>query len=162
AGRRDHRQRRARYRLSAHRYREEYGSQDLPQGPGDDRPDGLSQHHRQQPGLLPGGRKAGGHRRAAPGAGTAGFAGRAAAHRLDEYEALLSNNPIWLDRTKNVGVIDGEQALRWALTGPSLRGSGVNFDIRKAMPYSGYEQYDFEVPLAYNGDVYDRYLVRMQ
>jgi len=82
-------------------------------------------------------------------------------HRLDEYEALLSNNPIWLDRTKNVGVIDGEQALRWALTGPSLRGSGVNFDIRKAMPYSGYEQYDFEVPLAYNGDVYDRYLVRM-
>jgi len=82
--------------------------------------------------------------------------------RLDEYEALLSNNPIWLDRTKGVGVIDGPTALAWALTGPSLRGSGVNFDIRKAMPYSGYEQYEFEVPLGQNGDVYDRYWVRMQ
>jgi NADH-quinone oxidoreductase subunit D len=83
-------------------------------------------------------------------------------HRLDEYEALLTNNPIWLDRTKNVGVIDGATALAWGLTGPSLRGSGVNFDVRKAMPYSGYEQYDFEVPLAQNGDVYARYWVRMQ
>jgi NADH-quinone oxidoreductase subunit D len=83
-------------------------------------------------------------------------------HRLDEYEDLLSNNPIWLDRTRGIGVIDGPTALAWALTGPSLRGSGVNFDIRKAMPYSGYEQYEFEVPLGQNGDVYDRYWVRMQ
>ena len=82
--------------------------------------------------------------------------------RLDDYNALLENNPIWLDRTKNIGVIDGETALAWALTGPSLRGSGVNFDVRKAMPYSGYEQYEFDVPLGQAGDVYDRYWVRMQ
>ena len=82
--------------------------------------------------------------------------------KLDDYEDLLTNNPIWLDRTKNIGVIDGPTALSWGLTGPSLRGSGVNFDVRKSMPYSGYEQYDFNVPLAYNGDVYDRYFVRMQ
>ncbi len=82
-------------------------------------------------------------------------------HRLDEYEALLTNNPIWLDRTRGIGVIDGETALAWGITGPSLRGSGVNFDLRKAMPYCGYEEYEFEVPLGRNGDVYDRYLVRM-
>jgi NADH-quinone oxidoreductase subunit D len=82
--------------------------------------------------------------------------------KLDDYEDLLVNNPIWLDRTKNIGVIDGSTALSWGLTGPSLRGSGVNFDLRKAQPYSGYEQYDFNVPLAYNGDVYDRFIVRMQ
>jgi NADH-quinone oxidoreductase subunit D len=82
--------------------------------------------------------------------------------KLDEYEDLLTNNPIWLDRTKGIGVIDGPTALAWGLSGPSLRGSGVNFDLRKAQPYSGYEQYDFNVPLAYNGDVYDRYIVRMQ
>ena len=82
--------------------------------------------------------------------------------RLDEYEALLTNNPIWLDRTKDIGVVDAQTALEWALTGPTLRGSGVNYDLRKAQPYSGYEEYDFEVPLGANGDVYDRYLVRMQ
>ena len=82
--------------------------------------------------------------------------------KLDDYQALLANNPIWLDRTKNIGVIDGPSALAWGLTGPSLRGSGVNFDIRKAMPYSGYEAYEFEVPLGRNGDVYDRYDCRMR
>jgi NADH-quinone oxidoreductase subunit D len=82
--------------------------------------------------------------------------------KLDDYEALLTNNPIWLDRTKGIGVIDGETALAWGLTGGSLRGSGVNYDVRKVMPYSGYEEYDFEVPLGVNGDVYDRYIVRMQ
>jgi NADH-quinone oxidoreductase subunit D len=82
--------------------------------------------------------------------------------KLDEYEALLTHNPIWLDRTKGIGVIDGETALAWGLTGGSLRGSGVNFDIRKAMPYCGYDEYEFDVPLGQNGDVYDRYLVRMQ
>jgi NADH-quinone oxidoreductase subunit D len=82
--------------------------------------------------------------------------------RLDDYETLLTNNPIWLDRTKNIGTMDGETCLAWGVTGPPLRAAGVNFDIRKAMPYLGYEQYDFNVPLAHNGDVYDRYLVRMQ
>ncbi len=82
--------------------------------------------------------------------------------KLDDYEALLTDNPIWLDRTKGIGVIDGETALAWGLTGGSLRGSGVNYDVRKVMPYSGYEEYDFEVPLGKNGDVYDRYLVRMK
>ena len=80
---------------------------------------------------------------------------------LDDFEALLTKNPIWLDRTQGIGVISGEDALAWGMTGGSLRGSGVNFDVRKAMPYSGYEQYDFDVPLGANGDVYDRYLVRM-
>jgi NADH-quinone oxidoreductase subunit D len=82
--------------------------------------------------------------------------------KLDDYEALLTRNPIWLDRTKGIGVIDGETALAWGLTGGSLRGSGVNYDVRKVMPYCGYDEYDFEVPLGQNGDVYDRYLVRMQ
>src|SRR5262249_19550776 len=82
--------------------------------------------------------------------------------KLDEYEDLLTNNPLSLDRTKGIGLTDGPTAVPWRLSGPSLRGSGVNFDLRKAQPYSGYEQYDFNVPLAYNGDVYDRYIVRMQ
>jgi NADH-quinone oxidoreductase subunit D len=82
--------------------------------------------------------------------------------KLDDYEALLTHNPIWLDRTKGIGVISAERALEWGLTGGSLRGSGVNYDVRKALPYCGYETYAFEVPLGSNGDVYDRYLVRMQ
>jgi NADH-quinone oxidoreductase subunit D len=82
--------------------------------------------------------------------------------KLDDYEALVSRNPIWLDRTQGVGVIDGPAALALGLTGGSLRGSGVNFDVRKALPYSGYETYEFDVPLGRNGDVYDRYQVRMQ
>ena len=82
--------------------------------------------------------------------------------RLDDYARLLTNNPIWLDRTKGIGVIDAETALAWCLTGASLRGSGVNYDVRRAMPYCGYEEYEFDVPLGQNGDVYDRYLVRMQ
>ena len=82
--------------------------------------------------------------------------------RLDEYEALLTNNPIWIDRTRDIGLLDAETALKWGLTGPLLRGSGVNLDLRKNMPYSGYEEYDFEVPLGTHGDVYDRYIVRMR
>jgi NADH-quinone oxidoreductase subunit D len=82
--------------------------------------------------------------------------------RIDEYEALLTKNPIFLDRTRKIGVISGQEAVAWGFTGPSLRGSGVNYDVRKAQPYSGYEQYDFEVPLETGGDVYARYLVRMQ
>ncbi len=82
--------------------------------------------------------------------------------RIDEYEALLTKNPIFLDRTKKIGVISGEEALRWGVTGPSLRGSGVSFDLRKAHPYSGYEQYDFQVPTQTDGDTYARYQVRME
>ena len=82
--------------------------------------------------------------------------------KIDDYEKLLTNNPIWIDRTHAVGVITPEDALAWGMSGPSLRGSGVNWDIRKATPYSGYEQYDFEVPLGEHGDVYDRFWVRIQ
>jgi NADH-quinone oxidoreductase subunit D len=81
--------------------------------------------------------------------------------RIRQYEALLTKNPIYLDRTKNIGRISAEDALRWGLTGPNLRASGVDFDLRKAQPYSGYEQYEFEVPVGVDGAVYDRYIVRI-
>lgn len=81
--------------------------------------------------------------------------------RINQYEALLSKNPIYLDRTKNIGTISAEDALRWGVTGPNLRASGVDFDLRKAHPYSGYELYEFDVPIGVNGDVYDRYFVRI-
>ena len=82
--------------------------------------------------------------------------------KIADYEALLKNNPIFLQRTKGVGVISGEDAVAWGLTGGSLRGSGVNYDVRKTTPYSGYETYDFDVPLETDGDVYARYRVRME
>ncbi len=82
--------------------------------------------------------------------------------RLADYEALLKENPIFLGRTKGVGVISAEEAVGLGLSGASLRGSGVNWDIRKAIPYAGYDQYDFDVPLGTNGDIYDRYWCRMQ
>ncbi|PJF24190.1 MAG: NADH-quinone oxidoreductase subunit D, partial [Phototrophicales bacterium] len=81
--------------------------------------------------------------------------------RVDDYEKLLTNNPLWIDRTQGIGIVEPEEALALGMTGPSLRGSGVNWDIRKAMPYSGYEQYDFDVPLGEHGDVYDRFYVRI-
>ncbi len=82
--------------------------------------------------------------------------------RIAEYESLLTENPIFLDRTKGVGVMSAEQGLAWGITGPSLRGSGVDYDIRKAQPYSGYEQYEFDVPTATEGDVFARYQVRIE
>ncbi len=82
--------------------------------------------------------------------------------RVDEYEALLTKNPIFIDRTRGIGVVSKEEALALGLTGPTLRGSGVPYDIRKVYPYSGYEQYDFEVPTREEGDVYARYLVRIE
>jgi NADH-quinone oxidoreductase subunit C/D len=81
---------------------------------------------------------------------------------IEEYEALLANNRIWLSRTKGVAVISGEDAISFGLTGPVLRGSGVNFDIRKAEPYAAYDQVEWDVPLGKHGDTYDRYWVRMQ
>jgi NADH-quinone oxidoreductase subunit D len=82
--------------------------------------------------------------------------------RIDDYERLLTNNPIWIDRTQGIGVLEPDQALAWGVTGSVLRASGVNWDIRKAIPYSGYDTYQFDIPLGEHGDVYDRYLVRVR
>ena len=82
--------------------------------------------------------------------------------RVDEYEALLTRNPLMLDRTYGIGKLTGEECLNFGVTGPMLRASGVKWDLRKDRPYSGYEQYDFEVPTRTEGDVYARYLVRLE
>ncbi|HSO10808.1 MAG TPA: NADH dehydrogenase (quinone) subunit D [Anaerolineales bacterium] len=82
--------------------------------------------------------------------------------RIDEYEALLTKNPILLDRLLGIGKLDAATALQHGVTGPMLRASGVKWDLRKARPYMGYEQYDFDVPVATEGDTYARYLVRIQ
>ncbi|AKC81816.1 NADH dehydrogenase [Verrucomicrobia bacterium IMCC26134] len=79
---------------------------------------------------------------------------------LEEILKLLTRNKIFMDRTIGVGVISKEDAIGYGLTGPNLRGSGVAFDLRKAKPYSGYEQYDFDIPVGAKGDCYDRYLCR--
>ncbi len=81
--------------------------------------------------------------------------------RIDEYEALLTKNPIWLRRTQGVGVLSAEDAIALGVSGPSLRGSGVKWDIRKQKPYSSYEKFHFEVPTRPEGDVYARYVVRL-
>lgn len=81
---------------------------------------------------------------------------------IAETEGLLSRNAIFLARTEGVGVITKEDAIAYGLTGPNLRGSGVEFDQRKAHPYLGYEQYEFDIPIGSKGDCYDRYLVRME
>jgi NADH-quinone oxidoreductase subunit D len=82
--------------------------------------------------------------------------------RIDEYEALLTRNPIWLRRTQGVGYISAEDAIAYGLSGPSLRGSGVDWDIRKKQPYSSYEKFDFKVASRPDGDVYGRYLARVE
>ena len=81
--------------------------------------------------------------------------------KLDEYEDLLTKNQIWLKRTQGVGVISQEDALAYGLVGPIARAAGVDYDVRKAFPYLGYETYEFDVPTATDGDVYERYLVRV-
>jgi len=81
--------------------------------------------------------------------------------RLREYHDLLTNNQLWLERTKGIGLLSAQDAIAYGASGPVLRGSNVVWDIRKAFPYSGYEQFDFDIPVGSNGDVYDRYLVRM-
>jgi NADH-quinone oxidoreductase subunit D len=80
---------------------------------------------------------------------------------IDEYEALLTKNPIWIARTRDVASLSAADAVAWGVTGPALRGSGVNWDLRKREPYSGYETYDFDVPLGSRGDAYDRFQVRV-
>jgi NADH-quinone oxidoreductase subunit D len=82
--------------------------------------------------------------------------------RIDEYETLLTENVIWKGRTRNIGYLSAEEAINYGVTGPVLRASGVNYDVRKAYPYTSYDDFDFEVPLGKNGDVYDRYLVRLK
>ncbi|MDN5346632.1 MAG: NADH-quinone oxidoreductase subunit [Clostridia bacterium] len=82
--------------------------------------------------------------------------------RVDDYEALLTRNPIWLSRTKDVGVISAEDAVAYGLTGPNLRASGVNWDIRRVYPYEIYDRVEFDVPLGSRGDAFDRYMVRIQ
>ncbi len=81
--------------------------------------------------------------------------------RIDEYETLLTKNPLFIDRMVDIGYLSKETALSYGVTGPSLRASGVDWDLRKARPYCGYEQYDFNVPTRTEGDTYARYLVRI-
>jgi NADH-quinone oxidoreductase subunit D len=78
------------------------------------------------------------------------------------YEDLLTKNPLFVDRTRGIAAISGEEAIQWGMTGPSLRGSGVDYDLRKVRPYSGYENYEFDVPVGEDGDVFSRYIIRVQ
>jgi NADH-quinone oxidoreductase subunit D len=82
--------------------------------------------------------------------------------KVDEYETLLTENRIWIGRTKGIGIISAEDAIAIGATGPVIRASGVEWDIRKAAPYAAYDQYKFDIPTGKNGDTYDRYLVRME
>jgi NADH-quinone oxidoreductase subunit D len=82
--------------------------------------------------------------------------------KVAEYETLLTKNKIWIGRTKGVGVLSKEEAINLGVSGPVIRGSDVYWDIRKAMPYSGYKDFDFVVPTGKNGDCYDRYVIRME
>ncbi len=81
---------------------------------------------------------------------------------LDEYETLLTDNRIWKQRTVDIGVVPPERALQLGFTGPMLRGSGIEWDLRKKQPYEVYDRLDFDIPVGVNGDCYDRYLVRME
>lgn len=81
---------------------------------------------------------------------------------IDDAERLLTRNKIWVDRTKDVGVVSREAAIDFGLTGPNLRGSGVDYDVRKAHPYLCYKDFDFDIPVGSVGDCYDRYLVRTE
>lgn len=82
--------------------------------------------------------------------------------RIDEYETMLTTNMLFLERTQGIGAISVEDCKRWGLSGPIIRAAGLPYDLRKIRPYSGYEQYDFNVPTATSGDVYGRYLVRVE
>ncbi len=84
------------------------------------------------------------------------------ASKVPEYEELLTHNRIWLERTRDIGVISGPDAIAIGLSGPPLRGSGVLRDVRKDEPYAAYDEFEFDIPLGSRGDTYDRYLVRME
>jgi NADH-quinone oxidoreductase subunit D len=81
---------------------------------------------------------------------------------VDDYETLLTDNRIWKQRTVGIGVVTPERALNLGFTGPMLRGSGIQWDLRKNQPYDVYDRMDFDIPLGVNGDTYDRYLVRVE
>jgi NADH-quinone oxidoreductase subunit D len=83
-------------------------------------------------------------------------------HCVDEYETLLTDNRIWKQRTVGIGVVSPERALQLGFTGPMLRGSGIEWDLRKKQPYEVYERMDFDIPVGVTGDCYDRYLVRIE
>ncbi len=82
--------------------------------------------------------------------------------RVDEYEELLTSNRIWKQRTVDIGIVSPEQARAWGMSGPMLRGSGIEWDLRKKQPYAMYPEIDFDIPVGVNGDCYDRYLVRIE
>jgi NADH-quinone oxidoreductase subunit D len=82
--------------------------------------------------------------------------------KADEYEELLTGNRIWVDRMRNVGLLNAADCKAFGVTGPLLRAAGEKWDLRKAQPYSGYEKYDFEIPTGERGDNFDRYIVRME
>jgi NADH-quinone oxidoreductase subunit D len=81
--------------------------------------------------------------------------------KVDEYENLLTGNPIWMMRTKGVAKLTAEDAIALGASGPTLRGSGVDIDLRRDMPYTGYENFKFKVPVAQEGDVFARYMCRV-
>jgi NADH-quinone oxidoreductase subunit D len=81
---------------------------------------------------------------------------------IDEYESLLTRNPIWIGRTRGIGILEADDGIRLGATGPMLRGAGLPWDLRKDHPYSGYERYDWEVAVETGADCYSRYLVRMK
>ncbi|MFB3812713.1 MAG: NADH-quinone oxidoreductase subunit D [Terriglobales bacterium] len=81
--------------------------------------------------------------------------------KIDEYEQLLTTNRIWVERTKGIGILNAADCIALGVTGPVLRAAGVKWDLRKAQPYSGYDKFDFEIPIGQNSDTYDRYIVRL-
>ena len=94
-------------------------------------------------------------------AGTRAFIKRLRA-RWKDYNNLVTKNIIFIKRTKDVGIISKDQCIKYGLTGPMVRGSGIPYDIRKSEPYSAYPRFDFEIPIGENGDIFDRYMVRMR
>ncbi|MGO9581129.1 MAG: NADH-quinone oxidoreductase subunit D [Desulfobaccales bacterium] len=81
--------------------------------------------------------------------------------RWDDYNNLVTKNVIFINRTRDVGIITRDQCVKYGITGPNLRGSGIPYDIRKSEPYSAYPEFDFEIPIGAKGDIYDRYIVRL-
>nr|CAD7606513.1 unnamed protein product [Timema genevievae] len=84
------------------------------------------------------------------------------AERLDEVEDVLTTNRIWVQRTKDIGIVSAEDALNLGFSGVMLRGSGIKWDLRKTQPYDAYDEMDFDIPIGTYGDCYDRYLCRME